>query len=254
MDEPPSDPRHFVVDGRKWRATDPGIPEPLRIELVAELMDARRAVKGARDDATAMAAARSRVQDAKVALGERGEPWWDPPSEPGRRERLAATMRALLRHRDPDKTICPSDAARVVGGSDWRPAMELARAVAYALSDDDVLEVRQQGARVDGRTATGRSGSPADRPGRERSDVWKAGASGSTFTSIRTSQLPESSRASDASDCWSARSRARSMRRWVTEVAGVILSVAKKHRKEWNFGRPASATGTVRTDRARATH
>ena len=56
------------------------------------------------------------MQDAKVALGERGEPWWEPASEAGRAERLAAAMRALLWHRDPDKTICPSDAARAVGG------------------------------------------------------------------------------------------------------------------------------------------
>lgn len=31
-----------MVDGRRWRATDPSIPEPLRQELVNELMAARR--------------------------------------------------------------------------------------------------------------------------------------------------------------------------------------------------------------------
>lgn len=149
MTEPTPDGHHFVVDGRKWRATDPGIPEKLRTELVAELMDARRAVKAAAGEQAATAAARRRVQDAKVALGERGEPWWEPPSEAGRRERLSAAIRALLRHRDPDKTICPSDAARVAGGEYWRAAMDPARVVAGELAGAGVIEVRQRGAKVE---------------------------------------------------------------------------------------------------------
>jgi Protein of unknown function (DUF3253) len=149
------DGRYVVVDGRKWRATDPSIPEALRNELVAELMDARRAVKSAHGDPAATAAARSRVQDAKVALGERGEAWWEMVTEDGRSARLAAAMRALLRHREPEKTICPSDAARVVGGTDWRAAMELSRDVADRLADEGILEVRQRGEKVDGRTAKG---------------------------------------------------------------------------------------------------
>ena len=88
---------------------------------------------------------RAQVQDAKVALGERGEPWWEPPTEEGRADRLAAAMRTLLRHRDRDKTICPSDAARVVGGEAWREAMEPARAVARTLAEAGVVEVRQHG-------------------------------------------------------------------------------------------------------------
>jgi len=147
------DGRYIVVDGRRWRASDPAIPDPLRVELVAELMEARRAIRGA--DETATRLARARVQDAKVALGERGEPWWDEPSEDGRRERLAAAMRALLQRRDPDKTICPSDAARVVGGPDWRGGMEAARLVAAELAEAGVIEVRQRGVRVDIATARG---------------------------------------------------------------------------------------------------
>ncbi|MGN6609076.1 MAG: DUF3253 domain-containing protein [Jatrophihabitans sp.] len=143
------DGRYIVVDGRRWRATDPGIPENLRAELVAELMAARRAV---RSDAET---ARPRVQDAKVALGERGEPWWEPPSPDGLRDRLAAAMRTLLRHRAPDRTICPSDAARVAGGEHWRTHMDAAREVARALHDAGVLEVRQRGERVDPHTARG---------------------------------------------------------------------------------------------------
>lgn len=149
MAEPTPDGHHFIVDGRKWRATDPGIPDKLRTELVAELMAARRAVKTAAGEKTATQAARRRVQDAKVALGERGEPWWEPPSPEGRAERLAAVIRTLLRHRDPDKTICPSDAARVAGGEQWRTAMDPARTVAAELASTGVIEVRQRGEKVE---------------------------------------------------------------------------------------------------------
>ncbi|WP_460605683.1 DUF3253 domain-containing protein [Jatrophihabitans fulvus] len=143
------DGRWIVVDGRRWRATDPRIPEKLRQELVDELMSARRAV---RDDP---AVARPRVQDAKVALGERGEPWWEEPSPDGLATRVAATARALLRHRDPEKTICPSDIARVVGGERWRGVMDDVRAVVAVLHDDGVVEVRQKGERVDPRGVRG---------------------------------------------------------------------------------------------------
>jgi hypothetical protein len=144
-----ADGHYIVVAGRRWRATDPGIPEALRTELVEELMAARRAVR------TDPEHARPRVHDAKLALGERGEPWWDPPTEEGLRTRLAAAMRTLLRHRGPDRTICPSDAARIAGGEGWRARMDAARAVATALHDQGVVEVRQKGERVDPRAARG---------------------------------------------------------------------------------------------------
>src|ERR1700753_3585331 len=121
------DGRYVIVAGRRWQGTAPGIPVALRAELVAELMAARRDVRS--DPATA----RPRVQDAKVALGERGDPWWDPTPD-GQRVRLAAAMRALLRHRRPESTICPSDAARVVGGESWRELMDAAREGAAALA------------------------------------------------------------------------------------------------------------------------
>ena len=145
------DPRWIVVDGRRWRATDPGIPERLRAELVAELMSARRAVGGGDD----VPAARRRVQDAKVALGERGEPWWEPASAEGRATRLAAAMRTLLRHREPTSTICPSDAARVVAGDRFRTAMDDARQVAGQLREAGVIRITQKGAEVDPLTVRG---------------------------------------------------------------------------------------------------
>lgn len=113
-------------------------------------MAARRAVAtGQRtgDDA-AVARARHRVQDAKVALGERGAPWWEPVDRSALAERLAAAMRALLHGRDPGSTICPSEAARVAGGVEWRDHMDRARTVAFSLQADGVVEVRSAGARV----------------------------------------------------------------------------------------------------------
>jgi uncharacterized protein len=73
------DGRYVIIDGRRWRATDPSIPEGRRKELVSELMSARRAVGAAKraGDEEAERAARDRVHAAKVALGERGEPWWE---------------------------------------------------------------------------------------------------------------------------------------------------------------------------------
>jgi hypothetical protein len=139
------------IDGRKWRKTDPSIPEPLRKQLVAELMSARRAVKAGRD----IPAARARVQDAKVALGERGPQWWKPMDDQQFAQRAEATIRALLRQRGPDKTICPSDVARAIGGEAWRARMESVREVAKDLVRAGTLEVRQKGVRVDPRTARG---------------------------------------------------------------------------------------------------
>lgn len=136
--EPTEDGRYIVVDGRRWRASDPGIPERLRTELVGELMRARRLVRTRGDEARPM------VHDAKLALGERGEAWWEQRSVDGQSSRLASAMRVLLRHRD-GSSICPSDAARVVGGEDWRDLMDLAREVAWALHDEGVVVVRRGG-------------------------------------------------------------------------------------------------------------
>jgi hypothetical protein len=118
MKKPREDDHYFVINGRRWRKTDPHIPEKLRAELVKELMAARRLRN------------RLRVQDAKVALGERGEKWWEKASEEGNRERLLAAMRALLQARPPISSICPSDAARIAGGTHWRKLLPKARELA----------------------------------------------------------------------------------------------------------------------------
>lgn len=74
-----SDGRHVVIKGRRWRATDPDIPEEVAARLRKQLMAARRAVGAAlrSEDPVAERAARDQVQRAKVALGERGTPWWE---------------------------------------------------------------------------------------------------------------------------------------------------------------------------------
>ncbi|WP_308161276.1 DUF3253 domain-containing protein [Dietzia psychralcaliphila] len=141
------DGRYIVVRGRRWRATDPSIPDTLRTELVSALMTGRRLVKTEGD------AARVMVHDAKVALGERGDPWWEPTEE-GTRQRLAATIRTLLRSRG-DGSICPSDAARTVGGERWRELMETARGVAVDLSVDGVVAIVQRGEIVSGTDVRG---------------------------------------------------------------------------------------------------
>lgn len=72
------DGRYFVVRGRLWRRSDPGLPEERRIALVGDLMQARRAVGVAlrHEDAAGVATARAAVDRAKIALGERGPVWW----------------------------------------------------------------------------------------------------------------------------------------------------------------------------------
>lgn len=65
--------------GRLWRASDPSLDKEERQRWVDALMDARRAVAAAKrnGDAEAEKAARAKVHEAKIALGERGPVWWD---------------------------------------------------------------------------------------------------------------------------------------------------------------------------------
>jgi hypothetical protein len=87
------DGHYVVINGRRWRATDPDLPEDVAAALRRQLMSARRAVGAAlkAEDAAAERAARDRVQRAKTALGERGTPWWEQtPAE--RRSRWEAGL------------------------------------------------------------------------------------------------------------------------------------------------------------------
>lgn len=81
LKEPPptTEDGHFVViNGRRWRATDPAIPEEVAAVLRKALMAARREVGTLMRAGEDPKPARVRVQAAKVALGERGAPpWWE---------------------------------------------------------------------------------------------------------------------------------------------------------------------------------
>ena len=70
------DGRYFVVRGRLWRKSNPALDPERRDSLVRELMAARRAVRDAKGVPEKLAEARAAVDAAKVALGERGAPWW----------------------------------------------------------------------------------------------------------------------------------------------------------------------------------
>ena len=72
------DGRYFVVKGRLWRTSNPGLAPDERQLWVDRLMEARRQVGAARKagDPDAERSARATVDVAKRALGERGPVWW----------------------------------------------------------------------------------------------------------------------------------------------------------------------------------
>lgn len=135
-----ADGRYIVVDGRKWRATNPAIPENLRQELVDELVSARRAVRSKEPNA------RYRVGNAKVAHGERGAPWWEELNVEQFEQRAIAIIRSLLSKRA-GKSICPSDVARVIAqpDTDWRDLIPAVRALAQVLADAGEVRITQKG-------------------------------------------------------------------------------------------------------------
>lgn len=72
--------------------------------------------------------------------------------------RLESAILELLDERATGATICPSEAARSVGGDDedeWRPLMEPARAAARRLVADGRVVITRKGQVVDPSTAKG---------------------------------------------------------------------------------------------------
>jgi hypothetical protein len=69
--------------------------------------------------------------------------------------KLEAAIQTLLDQRARDATICPSEAARVVGGDGWRDLMEPARRAARRLVAQGLVEITQKGRVVDPSTAKG---------------------------------------------------------------------------------------------------
>ncbi len=76
-----------------------------------------------------------------------------------RDKQLESTILDLLAKRGAGKTICPSEAARTVAGSDkrdaWEPLMEPARSAARRLVAAERIVITQGGQIVDGSTAKG---------------------------------------------------------------------------------------------------
>lgn len=68
---------------------------------------------------------------------------------------LERSILSLLEKRAATATICPSDAARAVGGDEWRELMEPARRAARRLVAAGQVEITQGGAVVDPSTAKG---------------------------------------------------------------------------------------------------
>jgi hypothetical protein len=93
--EPTPDGRYLVVDGRRWRTADPGLPDDVRARLLHHLGVGRSGVRAARraGDA-AVTAARAVVQAAKTGLGERGTAWWEQDDDE-RRARWEHALREL---------------------------------------------------------------------------------------------------------------------------------------------------------------
>src|SRR3954465_11929688 len=91
-----ADRRYVVINGRRWRSTDPALPDDVAKQLRHALMAARRAVGAAlrEGDQVALWAARDRVHAMKTALGERGTPWWEQADDE-REARWQAGLAAL---------------------------------------------------------------------------------------------------------------------------------------------------------------
>ncbi|WP_100814482.1 DUF2256 and DUF3253 domain-containing protein [Microbacterium lacus] len=68
---------------------------------------------------------------------------------------LERTILTLLANRAATSTICPSDAARAIGGEEWRDLMEPARRAARRLVVAGEVDITQRGQVVDPSTAKG---------------------------------------------------------------------------------------------------
>lgn len=70
-------------------------------------------------------------------------------------KKLEAAIESLLDQRSKGKTICPSEAARIVGGESWRDLMEPARRAARRLVAAGRVVITQNGRAVDPSRAKG---------------------------------------------------------------------------------------------------
>lgn len=70
-------------------------------------------------------------------------------SEPASDDSLRAEILRIAEHRGSEKTLCPSEAARSIGGEEWRDLMPAARRIAFQLAGEGRVEVTQHGRRVE---------------------------------------------------------------------------------------------------------
>jgi hypothetical protein len=95
--EKTADGYYIIVNGRRWRATDPKIPTASLQELKHFLAKGRSGVRKRRGKETEdhIKLARRRTALAKLGLGERGKPEWWNDSDAGRQERWQGALEEL---------------------------------------------------------------------------------------------------------------------------------------------------------------
>lgn len=91
-----SDGHYIIVNGRKWRATDPALPEAELAELKQFLALGRSGSRKSKSKTEEeVKAARHYTGLSKVGLGERGQPvWWEDTYE-GRKKRWTDALEHL---------------------------------------------------------------------------------------------------------------------------------------------------------------
>ncbi|KAK3985274.1 hypothetical protein QBC44DRAFT_345418 [Cladorrhinum sp. PSN332] len=93
------DGHHVIVKGRKWRATDPSVPDEAVAELKYYLAMGRSGIrepqKGQPPDEEKIKLLRHTAALSKVGLGQRGKPeWWNDTDE-NRKERWESALACL---------------------------------------------------------------------------------------------------------------------------------------------------------------
>ena len=169
------DGRYFVVHTRLWRLSNPNLEAKVREHWVDELMQARRQVRASKANCSLQEIARSRVDVAKRALGERGPPWWDDGAPDYNRRMVANTpyaawfrsmvnapaiaeargfayddrlieakIVASLSDRDAQASACPSEIARSLAPDNekhWRSLMPQVREGVAKLARSGVVRI-----------------------------------------------------------------------------------------------------------------
>lgn len=68
---------------------------------------------------------------------------------------IKKTVLELATKRGSSKSICPSEAARAVGGKQWRSVMKKVHEVAQKLQDNGEIVLTQRGKAVESKSFTG---------------------------------------------------------------------------------------------------